>query len=188
MGSNNFAGRAGKKLEFALERFNLDVTNKICADFGSAVGGFVDCLLKHKAKKVYAIEKGYGVLAWNLRSNPRVEVMERTNAMHVRLPEKVDVITIDTSWTRQRNIVPNALKNLKKNGMILTLIKPHYEADRKLLESGRLSENDAKRTARKVLEEIESFPDVIAKGLIKSPIVGGKASNVEYLAYLQRSN
>src|SRR5207248_8668677 len=103
---SEFASRAGHKLDHALSTFQIDVTNLTCADLGSNVGGFVDCLLQHGAAKVYAIEKGYGVLEWRLRKDPRVVVMERTNAMHVELPEKIDLVTIDVAWTRQRKILP----------------------------------------------------------------------------------
>src|SRR5437588_11102724 len=105
---SEFVSRAGQKLEHALVNFGIDVSGLTCADLGSNVGGFVDCLLQRGAAKVYAIEKGYGVLEWKLRKDPRVIVMERTNAMHVVLPEPVALVTIDVAWTRQRNILPAA--------------------------------------------------------------------------------
>jgi 23S rRNA (cytidine1920-2'-O)/16S rRNA (cytidine1409-2'-O)-methyltransferase len=182
----NFASRAGEKLEHALQEFHIDVSNKICADFGSSVGGFVDCLLQHGAKKVYAVDTGYGELAWKLRNNPQVVVMERTNAMHVELPEKMDLITNDTSWTKQKNILPNILNNLKEGGTIITLIKPHYEAEKKLLRKGVLDEIVAEEVAREVLEEIQTF-GLQVLGFTKSPIVGGKGGNSEYLAFLKKS-
>ena len=112
-----FASRAGEKLSFALQHFKLDVKELVCADFGSSTGGFVDCLLKNGAKRVYAVETGYGVLDWKLRNNPQVTVLERTNAIHVQLPEKVDLLTNDTSWTRQEIIFPNILNGeLRKLG------------------------------------------------------------------------
>src|SRR6476660_1813424 len=107
-----FVSRAGQKLDHALTTFNLDVTHLTCADLGSNVGGFVDCLLQRGAAKVYAVEKGYGVLEYRLRKDPRVVVMERTNAMHVELPERVSLVTIDVAWTRQRNILPAAKRLL----------------------------------------------------------------------------
>lgn len=183
----SFASRAGEKLNHAITEFKIDVTGLICADFGSNTGGFVDCLLQHGAKKVYAIETGYGVLDWKLRNDPRVVVMERTNAMHVSLPEKVDLITNDTSWTRQMIIFPNILTNLKDNGKIVTLIKPHYEADKKLLHKGVLEESIAENVAQVTLKElISSFP-LKQLGFTKSPILGGKGGNTEYLAYLQKT-
>src|SRR3954464_11805842 len=135
-----FVSRAGEKLEHALNTFALDVTGLTCADLGSNVGGFVDCLLQRGAAKVYAVEKGYGVLEYRLRKNPRVVVMERTNAMHVTLPERVALVTIDVAWTRQRNILPAARKILADGGVVITLIKPHYEAPKELLKKGILPE------------------------------------------------
>lgn len=179
-----FASRAGEKLEHAIQEFTVDVTNKICADFGSSVGGFVDCLLQHGATKVYAVETGYGQLAWKLRQDHRVIVMERTNAMHVSLPEKADLITNDTSWTKQKNIIPNILRNLKPGGEIITLIKPHYEADKQLLHKGVLPQSVAESVAKETLHELQSMGlEVI--GFTKSPILGGKGGNTEFLAYLK---
>lgn len=183
--TNIFASRAGEKLQHALKEFQIDVSGKICADFGSSTGGFVDCLLKNDAAKVYAVETGYGVLDWKLRNNPQVVVLERTNAMHVTLPEKVDVITNDTSWTKQMLTMPNILANLKDNGSIITLIKPHYEADKKLLHKGVLEETIAEQVARQTVHQLlASFP-LKGLGLIKSPLLGGKGGNTEYLAYFQ---
>src|SRR2546423_14723359 len=103
-----FVSRAGLKLDHALETFGISVAGKGCADFGSNSGGFVDCLLQRGAAKVYAIDTGYGVLEWKLRNDSRVVVMERTNAIHVKLPEQVQIVTIDVAWTRQRIILPAA--------------------------------------------------------------------------------
>src|SRR5438132_3276476 len=101
-----FVSRAGQKLEHALNHFRIDVAACTCADLGSNTGGFVDCLLQRGAAKVYAIDTGYGALEWKLRTDPRVIVMERTNAMHAELPEKVARITIDVAWTKQKHILP----------------------------------------------------------------------------------
>lgn len=180
MNNHKFVGRAGEKLDFALKKFKIEAKNRICADFGSAVGGFVDCLLHHGAKKVYAVEKGYGVLAWSLRKNPKVVVLEKTDAMRVSLPEKADLLTIDTGWTRQKNIIPNALKQVKPKGFIITLIKPHYEVGR-----GKLPEKEAEKIAKKTVEDLEVL-GVELKGLLQSPLLGRKAKNSEYFAFLKR--
>lgn len=177
-----FVGRAGGKLEYALSTFNIEVTGFVCADFGSAVGGFVDCLLQHGAQKVYAVETGYGVLDWKLRNDSRVVVMERTNAIHVELPEKMDLITIDASWTKQQFVVPNAIHNLKPTGQLVTLIKPHYEADKKLLVKGRLDPVVAENTAQEIAHRLEGLGLRLAHfGL--SPVHGGKAENHEFVAH-----
>lgn len=184
--TTEFASRAGEKLEHAITEFGIDVTGKICADFGSSTGGFVDCLLRHGAKKVYAVETGYGILDWKLRNNAKVIVKERTNAMHVNLSEKMDMITNDTSWTKQKIILPNILNNLKENGTIVTLIKPHYEAEKILLHKGVLTEDSAETVAKQTVDDIiKEFPLKLL-GFTKSPILGGKGGNTEYLAYFTR--
>lgn len=182
---NNFVSRAGEKLQFALDQFKIDIHGLVCADFGSSTGGFVDCLLQNGAKKVYSIDTSYGELAWKLRNDPRVKVLERTNAMHVKLPEKVDLITIDTAWTKQILTIPNALNNLKEDGQILTLIKPHYEAPKEYLQKGRLRDEKID----KVLEKAKN--DIIAVGgqvvnIVESPIVGEKGKNREFTALARR--
>ena len=135
---NPFASRAGEKLAAALDRFALDPAGWICADLGSNVGGFVDCLLQRGAERVYAVDTAYGELAWKLRKHPRVVVRERTNALHVTLPEEVQLVTIDVGWTRQRHILPSAVKLLGPGGRILSLVKPHYEAPPAWLRRGVL--------------------------------------------------
>jgi 23S rRNA (cytidine1920-2'-O)/16S rRNA (cytidine1409-2'-O)-methyltransferase len=125
---NRFVTRAGVKLDHALTTFNVDPADLVCADLGSHVGGFVDCLLQRGAARVYSVDTSYGILAWTLRKDPRVVVMERTNAMHVELPEPVDLVTLDVGWTPQRRILPKALELIKPGGHILALIKPQYES------------------------------------------------------------
>src|ERR1051325_3928155 len=117
MAEKAFVSRAGQKLEHALASFGIDVSGGGCADLGSNVGGFVDCLLQRGAKRVYAIDTGYGVLEWKLRKDARVVVMERTNAMHVKLPEKANLVSIDVAWTKQKNILPAARKMIEDDGI-----------------------------------------------------------------------
>jgi len=178
-----FASRAGQKLDHALQTFGVDVTGLTCADLGSNVGGFVDCLLKRGAARVYAVEKGYGVLEWRLRKDPRVVAMERTNAMHVELPEKVALVSIDVAWTRQRNILPAARKILADGGVVVTLIKPHYEAPKELLKKGILPEAEVDGVVEAVKRDIEAA-GFIVEGVTRSPIIGGEG-NVEVLAKLK---
>lgn len=179
----DFVSRAGQKLEHALNLFQVDVSNLCCADLGSNTGGFVDCLLQHGAAKVYAIDAGYGVLAWKLRKDPRVVVMERTNAMHVTLPEKVDLVTIDVAWTKQKHILPAARRMLAPRGMCITLIKPHYEADPALLRKGVLPGEQLAGVMEILRPKIESTGFVIEK-ITDSPIRGAKG-NAEILALLR---
>jgi 23S rRNA (cytidine1920-2'-O)/16S rRNA (cytidine1409-2'-O)-methyltransferase len=186
MSDTQFASRAGEKLSHALKEFQIDVAGLTAADFGASVGGFVDCLLQNGAKKVYAVETGYGELAWKLRQNPQVVVLEKTNAMHVQLPEKMDIITNDTSWTRQEKILPNILANLKEQGLIITLIKPHYEAEKWQLKKGKLDEETAERVSKQTVEKIQQLFPVKLLGFTKSPILGKKGGNTEYIAYFQK--
>jgi 23S rRNA (cytidine1920-2'-O)/16S rRNA (cytidine1409-2'-O)-methyltransferase len=178
-----FVSRAGQKLEHALEHFGVDVTGWVCADLGSNVGGFVDCLLRRGAAKVYAIDTGYGALAWKLRKDPRVVVMERTNAMHVELPEKVRLVSIDVAWTRQKNILPSARRLLAERGVAISLIKPQYEAGPELLRKGVLPGEHLET----LLEMVKR--DIVASGfelvaMVESPIRGGQG-NIELLAALR---
>ncbi|MBI3443524.1 TlyA family rRNA (cytidine-2'-O)-methyltransferase [Candidatus Woesebacteria bacterium] len=178
-----FVSRSGEKLQFALKTFKTPVKDEIVADFGSSTGGFVECLLQHGAKKVYAVEVGYGTLDWKLRNDPRVVVMEKTNAMHVTLPENVDLITIDVGWTKQKNILPNAFANLKKDGYIISLIKPHYEANPKLIRKGKLLSEYLDEILENVKKDITAAGGRIVK-IIESPILGGRAQNREFLALI----
>ena len=181
-----YASRAGEKLEHALKEFNVTVTGLICADFGSSAGGFVDCLLQSGAEKVYAVETGYGTLDWKLRNDSRVIVMERQNAMHVGLPEKVDFITIDTSWTKLEKVLPNALLNLKPKGHIITLVKPHYEADQPRLVKGKLPEESIPEVLHELRAKLKALNLEILDET-ESPILGEKGKNKEFLFYLKRA-
>jgi len=174
-----FVSRAGTKLAHALDAFQLSPAGKTCADLGSNAGGFVDCLLQCGAANVYAIERGYGVIDFRLRSDPRVVVMERTDALHVRLPEPVDLVTIDVGWTRQRLILPAARRMLAEEGEIVTLVKPHYEAAPGLLDGGVLPIEQLES----VLEGVRAPLDGLGLALIgemRSPIEG-RGGNTEVL-------
>ena len=181
-----FVSRAGAKLEHALTALNINPAHKICADLGCSTGGFTDCLLQHDVAKVYAIDTGYGVLDWKLRKNPRVIVMERTNAMHVKLPEKVDLITIDVGWTRQKNILPSAADLLAAGGIVITLIKPHYEADPSQLNQGVLPDELVDPLVATVKQEIERT-GWRWQASVPSPI-RGTGGNQEILATLIRAS
>jgi 23S rRNA (cytidine1920-2'-O)/16S rRNA (cytidine1409-2'-O)-methyltransferase len=181
-----FASRAGEKLQFAIDSFRFLVKDLVCADFGASTGGFTDCLLQNGARKVYAVETGYGTIDWKLRNNPKVVVMERTNAMHAILPEKVDFISIDVSWTKQRLIIPNALNNLKDGGTIISLIKPHYESDPKFIHKGKLMEEHIPEVLSSVKRDIEICGAKVLE-IVESPIVGKKGENREFLVLLNKS-
>jgi 23S rRNA (cytidine1920-2'-O)/16S rRNA (cytidine1409-2'-O)-methyltransferase len=178
-----FVSRAGQKLDHALREFGVNPAGLLCADLGCSTGGFTGCLLDQGATSVFAVDTGYGVLDWTLRNNPRVVVMERTNAMHVRLPTPVQLITIDVSWTRQKNILLTAGKLLGEGGQIISLVKPHYEAQPAQLRQGVLAEQHLETVLANVEADIAAAGfSVIAK--TESPIRGGKG-NREWL-YLLR--
>ena len=125
-----YVSRGGLKLEAALHHFSFDVSAAICMDVGASTGGFTDCLLQHGAKRVYAVDVGYGQLAWKIRRNPRVTVMERTNARYLTadaLPERVDLITVDVSFISLKIVVPAVIQFMKPKASILALIKPQFE-------------------------------------------------------------
>lgn len=178
-----FVSRAGEKLDHALNSFLLNVENFVCADFGANAGGFTDCMLQRGAAKVYAIDTGYGALDWKLRRDRRVIVMERTNAMHVELDEEVDLVTVDVAWTKQRHILPAIWRAVKPTGQAICLIKPHYEADPKLLVKGVLPSDDVDSVVKPVLDEIIAFGFDVPK-TTQSPLLGAKG-NVEILAMLK---
>lgn len=182
--SDTYVSRGGDKLAAALSYFQINVTGLLCADLGSHVGGFVDCLLQHGARKVYSVDTSYGTLAWTLRKDERVVVLERTNAMHVSLPETVDLVTIDAGWTKQSKILPNALKLIgaASTGVVLTLIKPHYEAEKSLLIDGVLPDQNRNETVGRALEEIESTGWRVGE-TFESPIAG-HGGNHEVFAML----
>ena len=175
-----FVSRAGEKLQFTLDTFKIDVAGLTAADFGSSTGGFVDCLLQNGVKKVYAVEVGYGTLDWKLRNDKRVSVMERTNAMHVVLPEKMDFISVDVGWTKQKLILPNVFANLKKDGTVISLIKPHYE-----MGKGRLKVEEVEKVLQEVIKDIESVGGKVIE-IIESPILGAKGHNREFLAHISQ--
>jgi 23S rRNA (cytidine1920-2'-O)/16S rRNA (cytidine1409-2'-O)-methyltransferase len=178
-----YVSRAGLKLAHALDVFEVDPTDLTCADLGSNVGGFVDCLLRRGAARVYAVDTGYGVLDWRLRNDPRVVVMERTNAIHVTLPELPRLITIDVAWTRQRIILPAARKMVGLDGWVVTLVKPHYEAPPQHLRNGVLSDEHLPAVQASVAADMK-LAGFTVLGVTPSPIKGGQG-NTEYLACLR---
>jgi 23S rRNA (cytidine1920-2'-O)/16S rRNA (cytidine1409-2'-O)-methyltransferase len=180
-----FVSRAGQKLHHALTTFGVSPAGLVCADLGANAGGFTDCLLQMGAKKVYAIDTGYGALEYKLRKDERVVVMERTNAMHAALPELVELVVIDVAWTKQKHILPAAMRMIAPSGQVISLIKPHYEAEAKLLRGGVLPAAETENVLDGVQRDIHAAGFAI-KGITTSPIKGAKG-NVEFLALLERA-
>ena len=184
-----FASRGGFKLAAAVKHFNINVAGLVCADLGCSVGGFVDCLLQRGAARVYAVDTAYGQLAWKLRQDGRVTVLERTNALYVDPAEPCDLVTIDLGWTRQAKALPVAMRWLKPGGRIITLVKPHYEQPRttarpKRAKGRALDPAEAERVLRNVLQQMPGFGVQVLDWII-SPIVGSKGGNIEYLVLVE---
>lgn len=187
--ASRFVSRGGLKLAHALTEFGIDPTGFTCADLGCSTGGFTDCLLQHGAAKVYAVDTAYGQLAWKLRSDERVTVMERTNALHADPVEPVDLVVVDLGWTVQAKLLPVALSWLKPGGSIVTLVKPHYEIGRaefdRLAVQGVLPDDVAERVAAETIAGMGEL-GVRVLGSTRSPIRGGKKAstgNLEWLAW-----
>ncbi len=197
-----YVSRGGLKLEAALKNFNIDVKGKIAMDVGASTGGFTDCLLQFGAKKVYAVDVGYGQLAWELRNDSRVILLEKTNIRYLdekirvqgsgfRVQEledlvknKIDIATIDVSFISLLKVIPKVLEFLAPKGEVVALIKPQFEVSRKDVGKGGVVKDEVKR-----LEAVEKIKknaidmSLEVKGVIKSPLIGPKG-NVEYFIYL----
>ncbi len=182
-----YVSRGGKKLEAALDAFEVDVSGKICADVGASTGGFTDCLLQNGAKKVYAIDVGYGLLHWRLRNDPRVVVMERTNARYLdTLPESISLATVDASFISLALLLP-AIRTWfnSEAGQTIALIKPQFEAGRKAAAKHAGVIKDEAVHEQVIMETLQSAISLgfFPVGLIPSPIKGPKG-NVEFLVDL----
>jgi 23S rRNA (cytidine1920-2'-O)/16S rRNA (cytidine1409-2'-O)-methyltransferase len=195
-----FVSRGGEKLESALEVFHIDVTGWICADVGASTGGFTDCLLQRGAAKVYAIDVGKGILHWKLRNDPKVVVMEETNARYVEsLPELVSLVTVDASFISLKILLPVVKKWFSPSPLtplpepegernVVALIKPQFEAGKKDVARGDGVIRDP-QIHRQVLLDILSFAQeegLQIRGLIKSPLLGPKG-NIEFLVWLNET-
>jgi 23S rRNA (cytidine1920-2'-O)/16S rRNA (cytidine1409-2'-O)-methyltransferase len=183
-----FVSRGGLKLEAALDAFSVRVEGQVVADVGASTGGFTDCLLQRGAQRVYAIDVGYGQLAWSLRNDERVVVMERTNARHLHeLPESIHLATVDVSFISLTLVLPRIREWLVPGGSVIALIKPQFEAGRAQVGKRGVVRNPA--IHRQVLHRILTWTSengLPPQGLIRSPIKG-PAGNVEFLAWMRKS-
>lgn len=183
-----YVSRGGLKLSKALEYFEIDVSGMIAADIGASTGGFTDCLLQNSVSKVYSIDVGYGQLAWKLRNDNRVVVMERTNIRYVTpdmLQDKIDFVTIDVSFISLTKVLPVVVGLLGDSGKMICLIKPQFEAGReKVGKKGVVKDpNVHKEVIRKIWDFCIKELNLIVKGLTYSPIKGPEG-NIEYLLYI----
>jgi 23S rRNA (cytidine1920-2'-O)/16S rRNA (cytidine1409-2'-O)-methyltransferase len=191
-----FVSRGGHKLEHALKHFQLNVAGTIAIDLGASTGGFTDCLLQNGAAKIFAVDVGQGQLAWKLRKDKRVVVMEKTNARHLKLvqmPETfspADLAVIDCSFISLRKILPTAIALLKPNGKIIALVKPQFEAGKAEADKGRGVITDS-AVHERVLDELKKFAAAQSglnwRGVVESPLLG-PAGNKEFLALIEKTS
>jgi 23S rRNA (cytidine1920-2'-O)/16S rRNA (cytidine1409-2'-O)-methyltransferase len=182
---SRFVSRGGIKLDFALSKFEIDVTGKVCADVGAATGGFSDAFLQRGALKVFAVDVGYGDLHWKVRSNERVVPIERTNARYLeKLPEQVSLIAVDVSFISVTQLLANFKNWLSSDGEIVVLVKPQFEAEKDQVgEGGIITDPEVHRSVLHRVIDSCNQQGFSVKGLIKSPIQG-TYGNVEFLLYL----
>jgi len=185
-----YVSRGGLKLEAALRNLPLNVTGKICIDVGASTGGFTDCLLQHGAERVYAVDVGYGQLAWEIRQNSRVIVIERTNVRHVprdAIPEPADLITVDVSFISLKIVVPAVIQFMKPDALILALIKPQFEVGK-----GQVGKGGVVREARlhqQVIQELSEFFHTIRltpQSVYPSPLLGPKGNREFFILLLRQ--
>lgn len=183
-----FVSRGGEKLLAALEAFSVHPDGLICADIGASTGGFSDCLLQYGAAKIYAIDVGKGILHWKLRSDPRMVVMEETNARYVKaLPEQVQLVVCDASFISLKILLPVMIHWMTEDANVITLIKPQFEAGRVDVARGDGVVRDP-LIHRRVLGDVLNYAQEQGfgvRGLIRSPLLGPKG-NTEFLAWLDR--
>ena len=181
-----YVSRGGLKLEAALNAFAISLDGKVVADVGASTGGFTDCALQHGAMRVYAVDVASGALAWRLRTDPRVVVMEGINAMHLdSLPERVHGATIDLSFTSLRLVLPQAVRWLEATGEVIALIKPQYEVDSEHQLVGGVVVDPAER--RRIVASLLCWAQQQGwsiRGLTPSPI-RGRGGNQEYLVHVR---
>jgi 23S rRNA (cytidine1920-2'-O)/16S rRNA (cytidine1409-2'-O)-methyltransferase len=187
---SKYVSRGGIKLEKAIIEFSLEIKDKIFLDIGASTGGFTDCLLKNGAKKVYAIDVGYGQLDWSLRNNEKVVVFEKTNARYLKPQdlyknekEKANGSVIDVSFISLEKIIPNIVNLLDKDFFIVALIKPQFEAGREKVKKGIvINEQVHKEVITKFVDFVNSL-NLKLLGITFSPIKG-PSGNIEFLAYI----
>lgn len=185
-----YVSRGGLKLAKAIDEFDLVMDGKVMIDIGASTGGFTDCALQNGAVKVYAVDVGYGQLAWSLRQDERVVVMEKTNARYLAkadFPELADIITIDVSFISLGTILPPIVDLLHDQGQVIALIKPQFEAAREQVgERGVVKDEDVHRQVIRHTWQIASELGLGLLGLTYSPITGPQG-NIEFLAWFKKS-
>lgn len=186
MGSLKYVSRGGLKLEAALDNFNISVEGKTAIDVGASTGGFTDCLLQRGAGRVYCVDVGYGQLAWKIRQDKRVVVIERFNARHLSpeiVSEGADLAVIDVSFISLTKIIPSVMQALDPKAEIVALVKPQFEVGKgEVGKGGIVRDEDKRMKALRAISEFFASCDLNVKGLMQSPITGQRG-NVEYFIY-----
>jgi 23S rRNA (cytidine1920-2'-O)/16S rRNA (cytidine1409-2'-O)-methyltransferase len=181
-----YVSRGGLKLESALKEFKVSVAGKTALDVGASTGGFTDCLLQHGCEKVYAVDVGYGQMAWKLRQDPRVVVIERTNIRTIEpslIPGPVAIVVIDASFISLEKVIPSIMQFLGTESELIALIKPQFEVGRAQVGKGGIVRDETARAAAvKTISDFIRSIGLDVKGVIPSPIQG-QDGNVEYLLY-----
>jgi len=182
-----YVSRGGLKLEAALENFGVDPTGRVCADLGASTGGFTDCLLQRGAARVYAVDVGYGQLAWKLRQDERVEVLERTNARTLQsLPERAELVVGDLSFISLAKVLPTVARIACPSADCVLLVKPQFELGPDRVEKGgRVTSSEARDEACHKVQSRAQELGFEALGLMESPLRGAKSGNMEFLAWLR---
>jgi len=190
-GNIPYVSRGGLKLEAALKHFNIDLQDKTAMDVGSSTGGFTDCMLKNGAKRVYCIDVGYGQIAWALRNDSRIILLERTNIRHLekeKIPDEIDIAAVDVSFISLTKVIPKVVEFLKSSGEILSLVKPQFEVGKGKVGKGGIVKEEEKRLA--AVETVRSNLETLglrSLGVFQSPVTGQKG-NIEYFLYMRKSN
>lgn len=183
-----YASRGGLKLEAAIKEFGVSVKDKIALDIGCSTGGFTDCLLQNGASKVYAVDVGYGQLDLKLRNDPRVVLMEKTNARHLKpsqFPTLPDLVTIDVSFISLDKILPAVSMLISSRAGVIALIKPQFEAGPKFAKKGVVKDPAIHNQVIEKIKEVAQKNNLQPIGVIPSPITGPKG-NKEFLLYLKK--
>ncbi len=184
-----YVSRGGLKLEAALDHFRINPAGMTVMDVGSSTGGFTDCMLKRGAGRVYCIDVGYGQLAWSLRNDPRVTVIERANIRHLekeRISDSVDIASIDLSFISLTMVLTKVKEFLRADGEIIALVKPQFEVGRADVGKGGIVRDEGKRIS--AVNSVRGFAEengFIIIGEFKSPVAGQKG-NIEYFLYMRR--
>lgn len=184
-----YVSRGGVKIKGAIDHFGVELGGKIAMDVGASTGGFTDCMLKEGAKKVYAVDVGYGQFDWTLRNDPRVVLIERTNIRYFdreKIADEIDIAAIDVSFISLKLVLPNVVEFVRAGGEVLALVKPQFEVGKGNVGKGGVVRDEKKRieAVRSVAEFSEGIGLTVI-GTLRSPLMGPKG-NVEHFIYLKR--